>query len=68
LLVSDCSHCRGLDPKPGQPERERAELGPWFEARWPGYCTGCGDDFDPGDRIRADGEGGWLAECCGEVA
>jgi hypothetical protein len=31
-----------------------------------GECSGCGADFFEGDEIRPDGEGGWLAECCGE--
>ncbi|MGP4092981.1 hypothetical protein [Nonomuraea sp. KM90] len=39
-------------------------MGPWFHAGYPGECA-CGASFDEGDQIRADGEGGWVAECCG---
>ena len=66
LYVTDCAcrDCRNLpDPAPGP---VRAELGPWFEARFPGRCSRCATEFEPGDRIRADGHGGYLAECCGE--
>lgn len=40
------------------------EKGPWFGANYPGKCTTCEDRFDEGDRIRADGEGGWECENC----
>lgn len=43
-----------------------SEFGPWFPAAYPGACAGCGDDIYPEDPIRADGEGGWLGECCGD--
>jgi hypothetical protein len=39
--------------------------GPWFTARFDGDCDGCGAFVFEGDRIRSDGEGGWLGECCG---
>lgn len=39
---------------------------PWFPARYDGSCDSCGADFAEGERIRADGSGGWEAEeCCG---
>jgi hypothetical protein len=45
-----------------------ADLGPWFEARYDGDCSWCGEPIDEGDPIRSDGEGGWLCESCGEDA
>lgn len=62
LYVRDCAHCRGI---PDPPPTER-RLGRWFAAAFPGHCTDCDDQFDTGDRIRADGESGYLATCCGE--
>lgn len=41
-------------------------MGPWFFARFGGDCDGCGDLICEGDRIRADGEGDYLCEVCGE--
>lgn len=43
---------------------ERSEKGPWILAGWPGECDGCGEEFDAGDEIRADGQGGWEAKRC----
>lgn len=40
--------------------------GPWIEARFDSECDGCGDLIEAGDRIRADGSGGWLCQECGE--
>lgn len=45
-----------------------SSLGPWFEARYDGECAGCGDEFEAGEEIRADGEGGYLCGNCGEDA
>lgn len=42
------------------------EKGPWFGANYPGKCSTCEDRFDEGDRIRADGQGGWECEDCEE--
>lgn len=39
--------------------------GPWFSARYPGDCARCGGEFLTGERIRADGAGGY--ECCVET-
>ena len=40
---------------------------PWFAAAYHGSCSGCGEDIEPDDEIRADGDGGWQRrECCGE--
>jgi hypothetical protein len=41
-------------------------LHPWMNARWDGHCRACGKPYQAGDLIRFyDGEGGYLAECCG---
>lgn len=40
--------------------------GPWFAAGYNGFCSGCGDDIEEGDRIRADGDGGYECEECGD--
>ena len=45
-----------------------SEKGPWFEARYDGGCGGCDGEIPEGDRIRADGEGGYLCETCGADA
>lgn len=45
---------------------KQRELGPWFPCGHGGRCAGCYGRFEGGDLIRADGEGGWLAECCGK--
>jgi hypothetical protein len=68
LLLAECSHCRGLDKQPAPTWRRDAGPGPWFPAAYPGRCTQCATTFDPGERIRAagGGDGGYLAECCGE--
>jgi hypothetical protein len=47
-------------------EQDPALFGPWAEARFEGWCAGCGEAIMPGDDIRADGQGGWLGRCCGE--
>ena len=41
----------------------RSGPGPWFPAR---FDSECGDPIDEGDTIRADGEGGYVCEPCGE--
>lgn len=40
--------------------------GVWFTARFDSDCDGCGALIEEGDRIRADGDGGYPGECCGE--
>lgn len=57
-----CSHCRKIP----EPEPERRDLGRPFAAAYPGRCVDCDEPFDAGDRIRADGEGGYLGPCCAE--
>jgi len=40
--------------------------GPWIDARFDGECAECGCLMQEGDRICADGEGGWICEICEE--
>lgn len=41
-------------------------LGPWIMAEFDGPCSGnCGDKIMLGDKIRADGNDGWLCGFCG---
>jgi hypothetical protein len=60
LLVDQCAHCRPA------PARVEPELGPWFAAAFRGRCASCDGWFDEFELIRADGAGGWLAQCCGQ--
>jgi hypothetical protein len=62
LLTEQCAHCRPAPPV--DVFDEPSPYGPWMQARWWGQCEGCGERYDAGDKIRADGCG-WLAECCG---
>lgn len=43
------------------------EKGPWFGAMYDGRCSSCEDSFAEGDRIRADGQGGYECESCDGV-
>jgi len=61
LEVSGCAHCRKLPDAPP----EIRSLGPFFAAAYPGRCSDCDGYFGDGDRIRADGEGGYLCTDCG---
>jgi hypothetical protein len=57
------------DERPGtgeQPDKDSGGFGPWFYAAYSGECAGCWCIIDEGDLIRADGEGGYLCEGCGE--
>jgi len=52
---------------PGGDDDEEEDDPPYFPARYDGSCSSCGDHFDEGDQIRADGSGGWEGEdCCGD--
>jgi hypothetical protein len=54
---------------PAPVEQPRIELGPWVTATYDGRCDGnCGGPITSGEEIRADGQGGWLCESCGEDA
>jgi hypothetical protein len=69
LVKDECANCRKLaDPFAETPARRRGngEVGPRITARFAGKC-GCGGDILPGDAIRADGQGGYLAACCDEA-
>ena len=59
------------DPvSPNQAESDKfnyeGEKGPWFGAMYAGTCDSCFDRIEEGDRIRADGKGGYECEDCGE--
>lgn len=58
-----------MDVENGQGEPD-GKLGPWVTATFDGDCDGtsCGGRIVEGEEIRADGEGGWLCEPCGEDA
>ena len=60
-----CAICRKL-PDPGAEPKPRpysTGSGPWFSARFPGYCP-CGEPFGEGNDIRADGQGQYVGRCC----
>jgi hypothetical protein len=63
LLITQCGHCKGLQTVEQQASNE-LRPGPPFTSRYDGTCSSCGIEFWPGEMIRADGAGGWLAECC----
>lgn len=66
LEIGSCADC---SPRPGQAQATVAAVpdpGPWFIAAFGGSCSGCGEDIETDDEIRADGSGGWeRRECCG---
>jgi hypothetical protein len=62
-----CSVCSGRD-KGSPPVLDPSEFGPWFAARFPGRCSACNKPFNEDAQIRADGQGGYLADACGEGA
>jgi hypothetical protein len=70
LLVDSCAHCNGAERRQQEQERagwRREGWGPWFTAGRHGRCAGpCDEDIKPGDRIRSNGERGWLCASCGE--
>lgn len=65
LLVDQCgcAEHRGGRTVEEQADADRT-LGPAFTAQYDGRCAGCGTDFWPGETIRGDGAGGWVAGCC----
>lgn len=65
LLVVSCGHCKGIRDEPEH--ADPADFGPWFTARRDGWCAGCKTTVETGDRIRADGQGGYLCGTCGAV-
>ncbi|MER5703497.1 hypothetical protein ABT023_16350 [Micromonospora sp. NPDC002296] len=62
LLVAQCAHCR-----PAPVDDRVARIGPWISATYRGACSGCGARVEEFDEIRSDGDGGWLARCCGDT-
>jgi hypothetical protein len=47
----------------------KSQQGKWFHADYDGDCDTCGEGFEQGDEIRADGFGGWQGRyCCGDRA
>jgi len=40
-------------------------FGPWFRAGFDSDCDECGGLIIEGERIRSDGDGGWLCDECG---
>jgi hypothetical protein len=69
LELDSCADCRPRTARPPVPAASGFRPGPYFTAAHPGHCAGCGEDIQPGDEIRADGEGGWeRRDCCGMYA
>jgi hypothetical protein len=69
MLRDGCAHCRKTpDPfaTPTRAARVDTGIGPLFAARFAGKCA-CGNNFPPGEAIRADGLGGYLAPCCHSI-
>lgn len=48
------------------PEPAGEDKGPWFGAMYVGKCGSCEDPISEGDRIRADGTGGYECGACGD--
>ena len=65
-LIDPASACGTCYPPPVPPLPDPSLWGPFFTAARPDECAHCGCDVSPGDAIRADGEGGWLCETCGD--
>jgi hypothetical protein len=62
LYTSQCFHCRSA----AAPTID-SQMGKWFHANYDGTCSVCGEAFEEGDEIRADGSGGWQGRyCCAE--
>jgi hypothetical protein len=67
LIVDQCGLCspRAESGAPDPFSSPGPVAGLWFAARYAGECSRCGDWFAEGEEIQADGEGGYLARCCG---
>jgi hypothetical protein len=68
-----CAVCNGAEGRAKAAGRDAARgatepgvYGPWFTAQFPGMCRGCWEDIEPGDTIRADGDGCYLCKDCGD--
>ncbi|MCW2929896.1 MAG: hypothetical protein JWM19_858 [Actinomycetia bacterium] len=69
LPKDSCGHCTGRNGATSDTmfqANEIDERGPWVTARFRGPCSSCGCFIRTGDRIRADGSGGWACADCGE--
>lgn len=66
MIVGQCAICRPRVRAADAFDDPAPQLGPPFEAMYAGVCSDCGDRFDEGDEIRADGEGGYLGPCCAD--
>jgi hypothetical protein len=62
LLVESCGHCTGAQARADREARETQGAG--FTARYDGVCAGCGHPIGGGERIKADGDGGYLCAAC----
>ena len=68
LDPASCSMCSGRG-EDGRVSLDPARFGPWFSAIYPGRCSGpCDGRIETEDRIRADGDGGYLCSDCGREA
>ncbi|MBM0274115.1 hypothetical protein [Micromonospora tarensis] len=70
LIAAQCAHCLPAlaSDAVGQPRTPSDKpLGPWITASYRGTCSSCGTRTEEMDDIRADGDGGWLGRCCGDV-
>lgn len=69
LPAEMCAHCTGAEERArAEGHREILPGSPWFRASRFGKCSGGGGDILPGDRIRADGTGGFCCSECGAPA
>jgi hypothetical protein len=65
LDPATCGVCNGAEKRV---KAERPPRGPWFVAQFPGTCGTCSERIKPGEMIRADGDGAYLCEDCGDGA
>lgn len=66
LPKDSCGHCTGRNGDTMFQANETADCGPWITAQFRGPCSSCGCFIRKGERIRADGSGGWMCADCGE--
>jgi len=70
LDPATCADCNGAAKRAALRERSMRGTGghgPWFRSRYDGKCSDCGELFSAGQKIRSDGDDGWLCEDCGEA-
>lgn len=65
LPEDSCDHCRSAG-KPRRPVVTARTTGR-IEARYRGFCRGCGEPFTPGTRLTPSDTDGWIAECCADA-